>query len=141
MSFLFRSVSHSPQMFHANQILPVQYIIERYDTTHRLSFTPGTTDYYQAKQWLFFQMSGQGPYYGQASWFSQVGRFHPEKVPSAIERYVNEVNRVTGVLEEQRLHQKEKYGTGPWIVGGKYSFVDISFLAWQSAMPRILSKE
>ncbi|OBZ71431.1 Glutathione S-transferase 1 [Grifola frondosa] len=32
-------------------------------------------------QWLFFQASGQGPYFGQVGWFKL---FHPEKVPSAI---------------------------------------------------------
>lgn len=41
-------------------------------------------------------MAGQGPYFGQATWF---GRFHPEKVPSATDRYVTEIFRVTGVLD------------------------------------------
>lgn len=68
-----------------------EYLIECYDTDHRLSFAPGTPEYYHAKQWLFFQTSGQGPYYGQMSWFK---KFHAEKVPSAIERYAKEINTV-----------------------------------------------
>ena len=44
----------------------IEYLIERYDSQHRLSFVPGTPESYHAKQWLFFQTTGQGPYYGQA---------------------------------------------------------------------------
>jgi glutathione S-transferase len=36
----------------------IEYLIERYDTTHKLSFAPGTAETYHAKQWLFFQTTG-----------------------------------------------------------------------------------
>ena len=107
----------------------IEYLIERYDTTQKLSFASGSADYYHAKQWLFFQISGQGPYYGQAVWFI---KYHGEKVPSAIERYTNEIGRVTGVLEGHLAQQKEKYpGDGPWLVGNKLSYADIAFVPWQ----------
>lgn len=73
----------------------VEYLIERYDTEHRLSFAAGTNESYLAKQWLFFQVSGQGPYYGQVAWFKN---YHSEKVPSAVERYVKEVKRLKDEL-------------------------------------------
>jgi glutathione S-transferase len=38
----------------------IEYLIERYDTEHRFSFAPGTPEYYHAKQWLYFQTTGQG---------------------------------------------------------------------------------
>ena len=38
----------------------------------------------------------RSPYFGQVSWFT---RYHPEKVPSAIERYQKETLRVIGVLD------------------------------------------
>ena len=63
--------------------------------------------------------AGQGPYFGQATWFA---RFHPEKVPSAVKRYVDEIFRVTGVLE---LGLKRN-GSG-WLVGGKCTYADLSF--------------
>jgi glutathione S-transferase len=44
----------------------IEYVIEKYDPKHALSFAPGTEEYYLCKQWLHFQMSGQGPYFGQA---------------------------------------------------------------------------
>lgn len=100
----------------------VEYLVETYDKDHKISFTPGTTDYFLAKQYLHFQMSGQGPYFGQAVWFL---KFHPETVVSAQERYINEIKRVTGVLEGI-LKGKE------FLVGGKFSYADVSFLPWYS---------
>ena len=122
----------------------LEYLIERYDKTHRISFAPGTPESYHAKQWLFFQASGQGPYYGQLAWFK---RLHPENVPSAIERYVKEINRVTGVLDGHLAKQKEEHGgssaggDGPWLVGNKLSYADIAFIPWQIRVPRALGKE
>jgi glutathione S-transferase len=114
----------------------IEYIIEKYDTAHKLSFAPGSNDAYLAKQWLFYQVSGQGPYYGQAVWFT---KFHGEKVPSAVERYTNEINRVTSVLEGHLKEQKEKNagGDGPWLVGGKMSYADLAFVPWQRLVPML----
>ena len=47
-------------------------------------------------QWLMFQMSGVGPMMGQASVFTH---YFPEKLPSAIERYRNESQRLLQVLD------------------------------------------
>jgi glutathione S-transferase len=110
----------------------IQYLVERYDTKHQLSFPTGSTESHLAKQWLFFQATGQGPYYGQLVWFS---KYHAEKLPSAIERYIKEVNRVTGVLEGHLAEQKKKQGSGagdgPWLVGNKLSYADLAFVPWQ----------
>ncbi|KAH6633858.1 glutathione S-transferase [Chaetomium sp. MPI-SDFR-AT-0129] len=107
----------------------IEYLTERYDTDRKLSFEPGTTDAYHTKQWLYFQTTGQGPYFGQATWFKM---YHHEKVPSAFERYVGEVKRVSGVLQSYLESQKAKAdgGDGPWLVGGKLTFADISFIPW-----------
>lgn len=118
----------------------LEYLIERYDTKQRLSFAPGTAESYHAKQWLFFQVSGQGPYYGQAAWFK---KFHHEKLPSALDRYTKEVNRVSGVLEGWLAQQKKKHaGTdGPWLVGDKFSYADLAFVSWQRVIGMILAKD
>lgn len=117
----------------------LEYLTETYDKAHTLSFAPGTADFYLARQWLYFQTTGQGPYFGQAVWFK---KYHPEQVPSAVERYVKEVNRVTSVMEGHLQAQKEKYNTEePWFVGNKYSYVDLAFVPWQQSMHLILSRE
>jgi len=65
-------------------------------------------------------VSGQGPYYGQAAWFTH---FHHEKLPSARERYVKEMKRVMGVLNSA-LEGKS------YLVGDKCTYADLSFLSW-----------
>jgi glutathione S-transferase len=115
----------------------LEYLVEKYDTEKKYSFAPGSDEYYLAKQWLMFQMSGQGPYYGQAVHFH---KYHPEQLQSAKERYVKEIARVTGVLEAHLKKQKEQFpGTdGPWMVGNKMSYVDVAFLPWQVVVGEIL---
>ena len=67
----------------------------------------------------------RSPYYGQAGWFIML---HPEKIPSAIERYTKEVLRVLGVLEGV-LAKRE------WLVGEKCTIADISFVPYVSLDP------
>ncbi|KAE8363776.1 glutathione S-transferase [Aspergillus caelatus] len=103
----------------------VEYLIDNYDTEQKLSYTDFAAKY-ETKAWLHFQVSGQGPYYGQAGWFN---RAHPERLPSVIERYGNEMRRVTGVLDSV-LKNRE------WLVGDKCSYVDLCFMPWQRWAPK-----
>lgn len=117
----------------------VEYLIEQYDPTHKISFPRGTPEAYHAKQWLFFQVSGQGPYYGQFGWFNL---YAPERIPLAVERYAKEINRVTAVLEGHLAKQEEGEGEGGrWLVGGKCSYADIAFIAWQVTVARVAKPE
>ncbi|KAI0336819.1 glutathione S-transferase C-terminal-like protein [Cubamyces sp. BRFM 1775] len=95
------------------------YLVERYDKEHKLSVADAN-EKYTLLQWLFFQASGQGPYFGQAVWFM---RGHREKLPSAIQRYQKETIRVIGVLESVLSNQE-------WLVGGKMTIADLSFVPW-----------
>ncbi|KAF2829923.1 glutathione S-transferas-like protein [Ophiobolus disseminans] len=115
----------------------IEYLVEKYDTEHKISFAPGSKEAYLAKQWLFYQVSGQGPYYGQAVWFT---KYHPEQIQSAKDRYYNEIKRVTAVLEAH-LKTQEKGADGPWMVGGKFSFVDLAFLPWQTISETLMSAD
>jgi glutathione S-transferase len=108
----------------------IEYLIDTYDKTQELSFPKDSLEYYHTKQWLYFQASGQGPYFGQAVWFTV---FHPEKLASAQERYKNEILRVSSVLD-RALEGKD------WLVGGKYSYADVSFVTWYEAViPQVLA--
>ena len=103
----------------------IEYLVETYDKHHTISFAPGSKEYYEAKQWLYYQVSGQGPYFGQAVWFSL---YHPEKLPSAVDRYINEIRRVSGVLDRV-LQDKE------FLVGGNFSYADAAFVTWYAVVP------
>jgi len=98
----------------------IRYLVERYDKDRRISFPAGTNESFLIDQWMTFQASGQGPYFGQISWFKH---FHPEKIPSAIERYQKEAIRVISVLDGVLVNQK-------YLVGNKITIADISFYAW-----------
>ena len=71
-------------------------------------------------QWLFWQMGGLGPMAGQNHHFSQ---YAPEKIPYAINRYVNETNRLYGVLNK-RLADRD------FMAGSAYSIADMATYPW-----------
>jgi GST-like protein len=75
--------------------------------------------YYEALQWLMFQMGGVGPMFGQAHHFR---RFAPEKIPYAIERYTKEARRLYGVMDAQ-LKDRE-------FLAGPYTIADIATYPW-----------
>ena len=93
------------------------YLAGKYDPEHKISAKDGNEKYTQL-QWLFFQGSGQGPYLGQLGWFL---RLHPEKIPSAIERYEKEAIRIFGALDGVLAKQE-------YLVGGRATIADISFV-------------
>ncbi|KAG9246796.1 glutathione S-transferase [Calycina marina] len=105
----------------------VEYLAETYDTKHELSFEKGP-EKYQVKQWLHFQMSGQGPYYGQCAWFN---KFHPERLAAPTERYDEQVKRVLYVLNKALTGKK-------YLVGEKCTIADISFVPWNEMLGFIL---
>jgi len=72
-----------------------------------------------ALQWLFWQMGGLGPMAGQNHHF---GTYAPEKIEYAINRYVNETNRLYGVLNK-RLADRE-------FIAGDYSIADMAAYPW-----------
>lgn len=73
----------------------------------------------EVMQWLFWQMGGLGPMLGQNHHFSQ---YAPEKLEYAINRYVNETNRLYGVLNK-RLADRE-------FMAGDYSIADMASYPW-----------
>jgi GST-like protein len=74
---------------------------------------------FEVLQWLYWQMAGLGPMAGQNHHFVQYAR---ERSPYAIERYVNETNRLYGVLD-RRLADRE-------FVAGDYSIADMAIYPW-----------
>ena len=70
-------------------------------------------------QWLMFQMAGLGPMHGQAHHFV---RYAPEKIPYALDRYMNEAKRLLRVMDK-RLGEVE-------YLAGEYSIADIACWPW-----------
>lgn len=87
----------------------VEYLVETYDKDGRLT-VPDWKGKWLLKQYLHFQMSGQGPYYGQAVWFHR----QTEDNQTGKVRYLEQVVRVFGVLDDI-LKDRD------YLVGGKLS--------------------
>nr|AFN88461.1 glutathione transferase Ure2p5 [Phanerodontia chrysosporium]4F0C_A Chain A, Glutathione transferase [Phanerodontia chrysosporium]5O00_A Chain A, Glutathione transferase Ure2p5 [Phanerodontia chrysosporium] len=107
------------------------YIVEKYDPEHKFSVST-FDDKIIMTQWLFFQASGQGPYFGQAGWFLAVAP-PEERNPTIAERYQKEILRVFGVLESV-LSQRQ------WLVADKLTIADISFVIWNATAVNLLVK-
>jgi GST-like protein len=73
----------------------------------------------QALEWLFWQMANLGPNSGQNNHFSN---YAVDKIPYAMDRYRNEVNRLYGVLD-RRLEGRD-------YVAGEYSIADMAIYPW-----------
>ena len=72
--------------------------------------------------WLFWQMGGVGPMFGQLGFFHKfAGRDYEDKRPR--DRYVAESRRLLGVLDERLAGRA-------WIMGDDYTIADIALLGW-----------
>ncbi|KAK4497658.1 hypothetical protein PRZ48_010311 [Zasmidium cellare] len=103
----------------------IDYILEKYDTEGKLLPKNEKTKW-TARSWRDFQMSGQGPYFGQYSWFIN---YHPEKVQTAIDRYGNEMLRIVGVMDKQL--SKTKFLAGEEITYADLMWVPYFIVAWR----------
>jgi GST-like protein len=74
---------------------------------------------FEVVQWLMWQMGGLGPMAGQNHHFAG---YTGEKIQYAIDRYVNETNRLYGVLNH-RLADRQ-------YVAGDYSIADMAIYPW-----------
>ena len=77
------------------------------------------------EEWLFWQVGGLGPMAGQSNHFRN---YSAEKIPYAIERYANEVNRLYGVMNRRLEHNE--YLAGP------YSIADMACVGWAAGWER-----
>lgn len=83
-------------------------------------FGPEPRDKITQMQWLMWQMGGLGPMAGQNGHFN---RYASEKIPYAMKRYIDETNRLYGVLDRQLAGK-------PFVAGEEYSVADMAIYPW-----------
>ncbi len=71
----------------------IEYLVDTYNKENTLTYT--TLDKFVVKQWLYFQMSRQGPYFRQVRLFVY---FYLELIASVIDRYRGLIKEVLLVL-------------------------------------------
>jgi GST-like protein len=77
---------------------------------------------YEALAWVFWQMGGPGPMFGQVGFFHKfAGREYEDKRPR--DRYVAEAKRLLAVLDG-RLEGRT------WVMGDEFTIADVSMLGW-----------
>ncbi len=87
-------------------------------------FLPAATrEKYAVLQWLYWQVGGLGPMAGQNHHFNN---YASETLPYAIDRYVNETNRLYGVLDRQLAKMRDSGG----YIAGAYSIADMASYPW-----------
>lgn len=79
----------------------------------------------EAIQWLFWQMAGLGPMFGQLGHFFKYAKDKCDH-PYPVERYTNEAKRLLGVLDK-RLEGRE-------YLAGDYSIADIATFPWVNCL-------
>jgi len=85
-------------------------------------FLPDGPQRYKVLQWVFFQMGGIGPMFGQLGFFHRfAGREYEDKRPR--DRYAKESARLLRVLEGQLANNA-------FIAGPEYTIADIAMLGW-----------
>ncbi len=118
-------IDHSPgetgaslSLFESGAIL--LYLAEK----SGLFLPAGISEHAKVLQWLFWQMGGLGPMLGQNLHFAQ---YAPEKIPYAIDRYVNETSRLFKVMDK-RLADRE-------FIAGDFSIADMASYPWVFKYP------
>jgi GSH-dependent disulfide-bond oxidoreductase len=79
----------------------------------------------EVEEWLFWQMANLGPKAGEANHFRN---YAADKLAYAIDRFMNEMNRIYGVMN-RRLEDRE-------FLAGRYSIADIACIGWASRAER-----
>ena len=79
----------------------------------------------KVEEWLMWQMGGFGPMLGQNHHFRV---YAPEKLPYAMDRYLNETHRLYGVLNTQL--------DGRDFVADEYSIADMAIVGWATGWER-----
>ena len=78
---------------------------------------------YEILAWVFWQMGGVGPMFGQVGFFNKfAGREYEDKRP--LQRYVAESRRLREVLDARLADGRD------WIMGADFTIADVATLGW-----------
>ena len=101
-------------LFESGAILT--YLAEK----HGRFLAPDGPARYQTLEWLYWQIGGIGPIFGQVSYFE---KFAAQKSPLASARFLAEAERLLKVMDTQ-------LSTNTYLAGADYSIADIACYPW-----------
>jgi len=100
----------------------IEYLLETYDEGNKSGLQVSGKAKWEARCWAEFQMSGQGPYFGQKAWFTL---YHQDKIESCLDRYGNEIRRILSVINAHLKKSGRQY-----LCGESCSYADLMFVPW-----------
>lgn len=102
----------------------VQYLIENYDSEHKLGYAPHTKEHALEKELLFFESTDLTPMICQAMRYKI---WAPVSIPEPLERFMTGVKGLFATLEKY-LERNQKNGL--FFVGDRYCSSDTGIGAW-----------
>jgi len=100
-------------------------------------FLPSDTrQKYAVLQWVHWQMANLGPMMGNANHFKNYGKNiadDPKQLEYGTERFVGEVDRLSGVMDAQ-------LGANQYLAGDDYSIADIITWPWACLIGRLIDE-
>jgi len=108
----------------------MDYLTSEYDGSHKISFADLRSKYLM-KQWIDFQTNSQGPFLRRIFYWSIVA---PTPIPEARAGYVALFRDLVLRVLNEELAGKD------WLVGGKCSAADLSYVPFQAAMAPIMGE-
>lgn len=79
-------------------------------------------------QWLFFQVGGAGPMFGQFGHFYKYAKDKCDH-PYPVNRYTVETKRLLTVIDKQLENKK-------WLIGDEYTIADMALAPWIGALDK-----
>ncbi len=99
------------------------YLADKYDTEYKISYKPGTKEFYQQLQWFFFSQTGTNAALTEV--FVQKFKNPQGQSEETFKRFVTASQNTLKILNQQLIEN----GTG-FIVGDHISIADIDAYAW-----------
>ena len=92
---------------------------------------------YRVLQWVHWQMANLGPMMGNANHFKNYAKSivdDPDQLAYGSQRFVGEVDRLSGVMDAQ-------LSVNPFLAGDEYSIADMISWPWAMLMGRLIGEE
>lgn len=102
------------------------YLADNYDLKRQYSFEYKTVEYYKQTELLYFQMANIGPAMGTLFHFMH----QPEKHEPTIAKFMGDVKRILGVLNEYLSRNSSGF-----LVGDKLSIADLCTIPFVMPLP------
>ena len=124
----------------------VSYLVDKYDKSNTLTREPSrdrhrSADTAELLQWSVYQVSSQRPYSSDALWYVPHDLYnllgHSPDWPLASINRIKDKRHYEGVVAAIRALDLHLVGK-PWLVGGKCTYADLSFVMWNVRILRVL---